>query len=710
MYMAQGEDGRLQERGQVYLYMQQTPKQLVRSQVLLGSDIYGRFGSAIAALGDVDQDGYNDVAIGMPFGGDNMGLVFIYNGLETGLKTDPSQTLRGQWANRAPPQGFGFALRGGTDLDSNGYPDLLVGAFGVDKAVLYRARPVVSVNSQLNISPLALNPENKTCSLPGSSLLLSCFVVQYCLEISGKGLPASVALRVDIQLDQLKERGAIKRTLFQQQNSTRFFTHVQLSQAKQTICRSLGAVLKDEREFRDKLSPVVIGFNYSLDMTHKPENKSVPPILNHYISKSLTQQAHILLDCGKDNICVPDLHLSGSLDRSKVFIGEEHPLILSLYCSNAGEGAYEAELVVELPDELEYDGTYNSDTHHLALACTYKLQNSTKMVICDLGNPMKAGTSVLLKLRFSFTQLTNLTTSLAFHGKLRSSNQVPSKRQTLTLSAEVAVSAHLIIRGPFRPAEPAVHVSEWPAVHNPNAEFDVGPQLQQVIQLYNDGPSSVQSAWLRIEIPLQFEQERLLYPIYLEVEGPLNCSSNMPLNPLQLSISRGQNQSWHTSKPPDRVRRENSRRSNIQPIADCEHGGCLEISCQVGHLPKRNSTVLYINSRLWASFFHKAKNSAVMLQTRISFQATEMLFPILPQELSHGSIIVNATIVRIIRDYKRPVPYHVIFLAVLAGLLLLSLLVYALWKCGFFKRDRFLHNEFPAEKAFLKPRQNGTQA
>lgn len=79
----------------------------------------------------------------------------------------PTQTLSGQWASSSFPSNFGFALRGNRDVDQNGYPgtaenwsppdlyehsilfgctsnslsllaDLIVGAFGVDKAVLYR--------------------------------------------------------------------------------------------------------------------------------------------------------------------------------------------------------------------------------------------------------------------------------------------------------------------------------------------------------------------------------------------------------------------------------------------------------------------------------------------------------------------------------------------------------------------------------------------
>lgn len=66
-----------------------------------------------------------DVAISSPFGGkDEQGLVFIYNGYAKGLREKPSQVIPGQWSSAtsfAPP-GFGYTMKGGKDLDHNGYP------------------------------------------------------------------------------------------------------------------------------------------------------------------------------------------------------------------------------------------------------------------------------------------------------------------------------------------------------------------------------------------------------------------------------------------------------------------------------------------------------------------------------------------------------------------------------------------------------------
>lgn len=45
-----------------------------------------RFGTAIAAVTDLNLDGFNDVAIGAPLENDHKGAVYIYHGDRTTLK------------------------------------------------------------------------------------------------------------------------------------------------------------------------------------------------------------------------------------------------------------------------------------------------------------------------------------------------------------------------------------------------------------------------------------------------------------------------------------------------------------------------------------------------------------------------------------------------------------------------------------------------
>ncbi|CAK6984596.1 LOW QUALITY PROTEIN: integrin alpha-IIb%2C partial [Scomber scombrus] len=129
----------LQERGQVVLYLQRKHTSFPShpDQSLIGFSLYGRFGSTLAVLGDLDMDGYQDIAVGAPWSGDSgRGQVFIYLGNSNGLSATPSQVIDSPLpSSRAA---FGFSLRGGADIDGNGYPDLLVGAWSADRAFVYR--------------------------------------------------------------------------------------------------------------------------------------------------------------------------------------------------------------------------------------------------------------------------------------------------------------------------------------------------------------------------------------------------------------------------------------------------------------------------------------------------------------------------------------------------------------------------------------------
>lgn len=60
MFMVRGSDSRLEEMGRVYVYLQRGPLNLeLQSQRLTGTQVFGRYGSNIAPLGDLDLDGFN---------------------------------------------------------------------------------------------------------------------------------------------------------------------------------------------------------------------------------------------------------------------------------------------------------------------------------------------------------------------------------------------------------------------------------------------------------------------------------------------------------------------------------------------------------------------------------------------------------------------------------------------------------------------------
>jgi hypothetical protein len=86
-----------------------------------------RFGSSVAAAGDVNGDGYSDLAVGAPLydnGQTDEGRAFVYHGSASGLSATASWTAE---ADQAAAQ-FGYAISSAGDVDGDHYSDLIVGA------------------------------------------------------------------------------------------------------------------------------------------------------------------------------------------------------------------------------------------------------------------------------------------------------------------------------------------------------------------------------------------------------------------------------------------------------------------------------------------------------------------------------------------------------------------------------------------------------
>lgn len=84
-FMDCGFDGKFQEVGQVLVFLQRVlgDFQIIK---LNGFEVFVWFGSVIVFLGDLDQDGFNDIVIVVLYGGeDKKGIVYIFNGRLIGL-------------------------------------------------------------------------------------------------------------------------------------------------------------------------------------------------------------------------------------------------------------------------------------------------------------------------------------------------------------------------------------------------------------------------------------------------------------------------------------------------------------------------------------------------------------------------------------------------------------------------------------------------
>lgn len=705
MYMVQGSGGRLEEMGRVYVYLQRAPLRLELSLPhLTGTQVYGRFGNTIAPLGDLNQDGYNDVAISAPFDGDtHQGLVYIYNGFSEGLREKPSQVIAGQWASVDFPASFGFSLRGAQDLDMNGYPDLVVGAFGVDKAVLYRSRPIVNTTAFLTVHPGMINPEEKNCVISNgnASIPVSCVNVSFCLSADGKHLPDVLDFQVKVQLDsrEHKKKVSVKRALFLDTQQPRLERSVRVRRGQRT-CDHKMIYLRDEKDFRDKLSPIYVSFNYSLDPAAAANSHGLRPVLNYHTANVIEQKAQILLDCGEDNICVPDLKLAVLGDRKEVYLGDENPLTLTFNARNEGEGgAYEAELYVVLPPEADYSGIARNNESRNQLTCTYDTENQTRYLSCELGNPMKSGTSMVEGLRFTVPRLKDTHKTVQFDLQIRSKNENNSHSEVVTYKLEVVVQAEVILQGVSRPDKVFFPPANWKGTKNYVQEQDIGPAVEHIYELVNNGPSRISHTVLKLHC------QSLLYPVEFFTEGPINCTSDHPMNKNNLKIQRTATESPLLAlKGTDhQIEKRDVHKNQLSHLANltCANVECWTLQCNVGLLERGTTAILKVRSRVWAESFMERAYKQYVLECLAHYSVEKMPYAILPKHAPSGHKKVVTPVVWNKPDIENSVPLWIIILAVLVGLLLLALLIYILYKLGFFKRS--VPYGTAMEKAQLKP-------
>ncbi|XP_008587652.1 PREDICTED: integrin alpha-V, partial [Galeopterus variegatus] len=604
-----------------------------------------------------------------------------------------------------PRAGRSLVSRGG----GRGGSDLIVGAFGVDRAVLYRARPVITVNAGLEVYPSILNQDNKTCPLPGTALKVSCFNVRFCLKADGKGaLPRKLNFQVELLLDKLKQKGAIRRALFLHNRSPGHSKNMTISRGGQMQCEELIAYLRDESEFRDKLTPITIFMEYRLDYRTAADATGLQPILNQFTPANMSRQAHILLDCGEDNVCKPKLEISVDSDQKKIYIGDDNPLTLIVKAQNQGEGAYEAELIVSIPPQADFIGVVrNSEVSKLPL----KIEMHSQVLLTLMNDLLPY--LLLSGLRFSVHQQSEMDTSVKFDLQIQSSNLFDKVSPVVSYKVDLAVLAAVEIRGVSSPDHIFLPIPNWEHKENPETEEDVGPVVQHIYELRNNGPSSFSKAMLNLQWPYKYNNDTLLYILHYDIDGPMNCTSDMEINPLRIKIS-----SLETTEKNDTVvgqgdwnhlitKRDLTLREGDVHTLGCGIAQCLRIVCQVGRLDRGKSAILYVKSLLWTETFMNKENQnhSYSLKSSASFNVIEFPYKNLPIEDIFNSTLVTTNVTWGIQPAPMPVPVWVIILAVLAGLLLLAVLVFVMYRMGFFKRVRPPQEE--QEREQLQPHENG---
>jgi hypothetical protein len=146
-------DGEINE-GAVFVYSGATAGPLNPTQVLQSNQVDARMGHSLSTAGDVNGDGYADIAIGAylyDHDQTNEGVVFIHHGSQNGIDPVPDVGLE---SDQIEAQ-FGWAVAAAGDVNGDGYGDVIVGSRFYDNGQANEGAAFIFHGSENGIDPLA---------------------------------------------------------------------------------------------------------------------------------------------------------------------------------------------------------------------------------------------------------------------------------------------------------------------------------------------------------------------------------------------------------------------------------------------------------------------------------------------------------------------------------------------------------------------------
>src|SRR2546428_4918363 len=138
-------------RGRVYVYYG-SPTGPGSPLILDGNQDFAEFGYCVAGIGDVNGDGFSDVAVSARRynnGHTDAGRIYVYYGSPTGLISSPVWTADGDQDSCE----FGYRVASVGDVNGDGFSDVVVGAPFYDRGQRNEGAAFVYYGSKTGLGP-----------------------------------------------------------------------------------------------------------------------------------------------------------------------------------------------------------------------------------------------------------------------------------------------------------------------------------------------------------------------------------------------------------------------------------------------------------------------------------------------------------------------------------------------------------------------------
>ncbi|CAH1955430.1 unnamed protein product [Acanthoscelides obtectus] len=634
--------------GCVYLFLGGQNK-LRKATVLYGKTRNGMFGSALAFLGDIDNDGYGDVAIGAPNDAENSGVVYIFRGAKQengqfGLNKKPSQTIIG---SQIDPhiRGFGISFSKVADIDGNDKKDLAIGAHSSGHVVLLRALPTAVIKYTFRSIPDVLKGE------PSDFTLQACF--SYSEYTGGK-----LDIKYKISFDKSSKQAIVtkKMTLIK----------------GRTICDKITRSTNDSLKvvFSYELVTPSSGRNgttYISDRVIKDGDKLCIkcPVLDIYRSNSTLYKLDLpfALDCGDDDLCYAELQINVSfpgLRNETWVVGSSDNVTVQVEVSNIGENAYATKLEVALPDGISL--------RQIPPQCLH--QTNSSFLVCNVDNPLKRGKQKIINLDLDIKNVDDYTTEQV---------DVTLRVNTTSNVTRGSIDGHHVYSFKLkRDADIMIYgISEQETNYFGSDREVIG--ITHIYKVEKIGSSSLESIQITLLIPisLTLSNQKINFMKVKKIQG-------------KFSGQTFDCQHYHHNGTTNINSMRKSRNDNTVYLhCDTEDVLCEKYLCQFGPYRKQNNPATV---KLQMNLDVSALNGILGSKQHLSFASRATVTIISPKFfIQTDNRTDSTTIVDVfVNDttQTKKIGMWIIIASIFGGLTMLTALIIILYKCQFFERSK----------------------
>ncbi|XP_062510737.1 integrin alpha-V-like isoform X2 [Corticium candelabrum] len=630
---------------------------------IVGPEKGGFFGLAVSAISDIDRDGFGDVAVSAPFlGSSSGGTVYIYRGSQFGIIETFSQVIRGETFNL---MSFGYALTSAVDIDDNKYPDLLIGAYLSESAVLLRTRPIVIVNSSLTADPDVIDLYKPNCHYDGKNT--SCFNLSLCLSFQVKpGADPIQSLRVtyEIVLDTLR-RKLVSRGETAGAYKTAINTNMVLNGIGEKTCThflvAVHSAAADRIYSFDNIMRIT-----DVDFENEKLNNGFPqlkPVLDFNLQKKeIVNSVKVQLLCIYDP-CSPDLNvefLPGS--TSQLSLGSSQGVLLLLQLMTLNDTAYGAQLNISVNiSKLSFNQVQISDPR-------IKCDQVSTGVLCQVGYPLRSYDSLKLPIMLREVNIEesdlSIPVSVTVISRHEEASHLLHDNEKLH-SIRLVENATIYVNGSSYPSQLNVGASRIEDIISPEAPRNVTDKpFAHKYTFRNGGPSAVDRIDVRVWLPTF-----ALNNVQVQSEADIKC------NLLHLGEDQ---QKWQTAS-----------RFDVPLCGDVYT--CAPVDCVISQHVEPTQAVSVtltatVNLQVFLDFAlsHHTNDSNVVasVTTYVEANATATSQRVLYTHSSVGFLKLSVEYISVVRPC---IAIWILVVSVVSALLLLSGAVWFLHLIGFFK-------------------------